>query len=95
MNSNQSIIKLKDIIFSYPGSDINIIDHLDLDIKNGERLGMMAPNGSGKTTLLHTIMGLCKPDSGVIEIFGNQINHENDFIPKAGYIHCGNKACKK
>ncbi|MDM8539343.1 ABC transporter ATP-binding protein, partial [Desulfobacterales bacterium HSG17] len=61
--------------------DINIIDHLDLDIKNGERLGMMAPNGSGKTTLLHTIMGLCKPDSGVIEIFGNQIKHEKDFIP--------------
>ncbi len=81
MNSNKSIIKLKDIIFSYPGSDIKIIDHLDLDIKNGERLGMMAPNGSGKTTLLHTIMGLCKPDSGVIEIFGNQIKHEKDFIP--------------
>jgi cobalt/nickel transport system ATP-binding protein len=81
MNSNKSIIKLKDIIFSYPGSDIQTIDHLDLDIKKGERLGMMAPNGSGKTTLLHTIMGLCKPDSGVIEIFGNQIKHEKDFIP--------------
>ena len=81
MNSNESIIKLKDIIFSYPGSDIKTIDHLDLDIKKGERLGMMAPNGSGKTTLLHTIMGLCKPDSGVIEIFGNQIKHEKDFIP--------------
>jgi cobalt/nickel transport system ATP-binding protein len=81
MNSNESIIKLKDVIYSYPGSDIKTIDHLDLNIKKGERLGMMAPNGSGKTTLLHTIMGLCKPDSGVIEIFGNQIKHEKDFIP--------------
>ena len=81
MDSNESIIKLKDIVFSYPGSDIKTIDHLDLDLKKGERLGMMAPNGSGKTTLLHTIMGLCRPDAGVIEIFGNQIKHEKDFIP--------------
>ena len=42
---------------------------------------MMAPNGSGKTTLLHTIMGLCSPDSGTIEVFGKLLENENDFIP--------------
>jgi len=41
----------------------------------------MAPNGSGKTTLLHTIMGLCRPDSGTIEIFGNKLEQEKDFVP--------------
>ncbi len=42
---------------------------------------MMAPNGSGKTTLLHTIMGLCKPESGTIKVFGNVLKHERDFLP--------------
>ncbi len=81
MNNNVNIIKLKQVVFSYPGSDINTLDHLDLEINRGDRLGMMAPNGSGKTTLLHTIMGLCKPDSGTIEIFGKQLQHEKDFSP--------------
>ena len=81
MNDNVNIIKLENITYSYPGSDNFILDHLDLTINKGDTIGMMAPNGSGKTTLLHTIMGLCKPDSGTIEIFGNQLKHENDFIP--------------
>ena len=42
---------------------------------------MMAPNGSGKTTLLHTIMGLCKPESGTIEVFGKLLKNEKDFLP--------------
>lgn len=80
MNNKENIIKLKNITFSYPGSDICTLDSLDLEINRGDRLGMMAPNGSGKTTLLHTIMGLCKPDLGIIEIFGNRLKQEKDFI---------------
>jgi cobalt/nickel transport system ATP-binding protein len=75
-----SVIKLEDISFAYPGSDTKVLDHLNLEIKKGERIGMMAPNGSGKTTLLHTIMGLCKPDSGTIQVFGRVLNHERDFL---------------
>jgi len=81
MNKNTSIINLKQIAFSYPGSNVVTLDNLDLEINQGDRLGMMAPNGSGKTTLLHTIMGLCKPDSGIIEIFGQQLKKESDFLP--------------
>jgi cobalt/nickel transport system ATP-binding protein len=74
-----SIIKLSNISFSYPGSDDKVLDCLDLDIKSGNRIGMMAPNGSGKTTLLHTIMGLCKPETGGIEILGSPMETEKDF----------------
>ena len=80
MNNSSNIIRLKNITFSYPGSDFCTLDTLDLEINRGDRLGMMAPNGSGKTTLLHTIMGLCKPDSGSIEIFGKMLKQEKDFI---------------
>ncbi|WP_457551944.1 energy-coupling factor ABC transporter ATP-binding protein [Desulfobacula sp.] len=81
MTQTSSIIKLKDISFFYPGSNTKVLDHLTLEINTGDRIGMMAPNGSGKTTLLHTIMGLCKPESGTIEVFGKLLEKEKDFIP--------------
>jgi len=74
-----SIIKLTNISFSYPGSRDKVLDSLNLNIRTGDRIGMMAPNGSGKTTLLHTIMGLCKPKAGVIEVLGNTMKTEKDF----------------
>jgi len=42
-------------------------------------MGLIGPNGSGKTTLLHLIMGLAKPVSGKIEIFGKPVKEEKDF----------------
>lgn len=78
---NSNVIKLKNISYSYPGSNIKILDDLNLEINQGDRIGLMAPNGSGKTTLLHTIMGLCTPDSGTLEIFGKILKNEKDFIP--------------
>ncbi len=79
MNKRQSIIRLENITYSYSGSDVNILDDLSLEIFQGQRIGMMAPNGSGKTTLLHTIMGLCKPESGMVSIFGEERLDEKDF----------------
>lgn len=73
------IIHLEDIRFSYPGSTTKVLDGLNLEIDSGDRIGLMAPNGSGKTTLLHTIMGLCRPESGTIRIFDTPMNREADF----------------
>ena len=76
---NSPIIKLEKISFTYPGSTVKVLDDLDLEVYAKDRMGMMAPNGSGKTTLFHTIMGLCRPDSGKIEIFGKPVSTEKDF----------------
>ncbi|NLY45708.1 MAG: ABC transporter ATP-binding protein [Tissierella sp.] len=46
------------------------LDNVDLDIYQGEILGLLGPNGAGKTTLIHSLVGLLKIDSGVIEVFG-------------------------
>lgn len=80
MTKDTNLIKLENICFSYPGSQSMVLDHLNLVIRKGDHIGMMAPNGSGKTTLLHTIMGLCRPESGNMEILGRQMKNEKDFV---------------
>jgi cobalt/nickel transport system ATP-binding protein len=73
------IIKLDGISFSYPGT-LPVLKDLDFILSDGDRIGMIAPNGSGKTTLFHIIMGLLKPTAGRIEIFGQRVAKEEDFI---------------
>ena len=73
------IIKLDGITFSYPGA-LPVLMDLDFILSDGDRIGMIAPNGSGKTTLFHIIMGLLKPTAGRIEIFGQRVVEEEDFV---------------
>src|SRR5262249_24123164 len=48
-------------------------DGIDLDVDSGEVFGVLGPNGAGKTTLVRQLMGLLRPDSGSITLFGRDI----------------------
>ena len=78
MDCNNLLINLEDITFSYPG-EAPILKNLNLQLHEGEKIGLVGMNGSGKTSLFHIIMGLLKPDSGKIEIFGKKAVGEKDF----------------
>ena len=82
------LVSLKNISFAYPNGP-TLLDQLNFDLYSGEQVGIIGPNGSGKTTLAHIIMGLIKPLSGQIEIFGQEINGEKDFQkirPRIGFV---------
>ncbi|MBU4185890.1 MAG: energy-coupling factor ABC transporter ATP-binding protein [Proteobacteria bacterium] len=79
MDSHNLIINLTDISFSYNGGP-TVLNGLNLKFSKNEKIGLMGPNGCGKTTLFHIIMGLLKPLSGKIEIFGKTAKEEKDFI---------------
>lgn len=81
------LIKLRDIDFYYDNR--KILSSLNLDIYEGDKIGLIGPNGSGKTTLLHIIMGLLKPQKGTVEIFGKVRVKERDFTEvrqKIGFL---------
>ncbi|MEA1969893.1 MAG: ABC transporter ATP-binding protein [Thermodesulfobacteriota bacterium] len=59
---------LKDVSFSYRNR--KIIENVNIKIPHGEFATIVGPNGGGKTTLLKLLLGLLKPDTGTIEIFG-------------------------
>lgn len=63
----KALLELENVDFSYSDSDSKVLENFSLVVKNGEKILIQGPNGSGKTTLLKIIMGLLKPDKGVIK----------------------------
>ena len=49
------------------------VDHLDLSVTAGARIGLLGPNGAGKTTTLLMLLGAIAPDSGEIEVAGHRL----------------------
>lgn len=50
--------------------DRTVVDHLDLDLFEGEVFGLLGPNGAGKTTTILMLLGLTEPTDGSIKVFG-------------------------
>jgi cobalt/nickel transport system ATP-binding protein len=73
------VIRLENICFGYDQKRL-VLEGVDLELKKGQSIGLVGSNGSGKTTLLHLIVGLLKPSSGLIEIFGKPRKQESDFL---------------
>jgi ATP-binding cassette, subfamily B, bacterial len=69
----QQEICFEGVAFSYPGSDIAVLDGLDLTIRAGESLALVGLNGAGKTTLVKLLCGLYQPTSGRITVDGTDL----------------------
>lgn len=76
--SSEYFINIKNLSFSYPLGE-TVFNGLNFSIRKGEKIGLTGPNGTGKTTLFHLIVGLLKPSSGEIKIFGKDRKEEKDF----------------
>ena len=66
--------------------DKDILKNINLSLEEGHFLGIVGPNGGGKTTLVRTILGLLKPSSGTVRVFGENpeslLSHNSSF----GYL---------
>jgi phospholipid/cholesterol/gamma-HCH transport system ATP-binding protein len=69
-------IRVHDLVVGF-GRQI-VIDHLSLDVRRGEILGLVGASGGGKTVLMRTIIGLVPRQGGEIEVMGNAIGRSAD-----------------
>lgn len=69
---------------TYPGFQLK---NVSLSLPKGYILGFVGENGAGKTTTINSILNITKRDSGIVKIFGKDIDkHENDIKKDIGYI---------
>ena len=73
---NEPIIKIRGLVNGF-GTKI-LHDHLDLDVRRGEVLGVVGGSGSGKSVLLRSIIGLIHPLEGSIEVLGQKTGDVED-----------------
>ena len=72
---NDSAVKVTNLVKRY--KELLAVDHLNLDIREGEVFGLLGRNGSGKTTTINCILSLLAFDKGDIEILGEKMTPDN------------------
>src|SRR5512138_1173695 len=69
---SESAILFKDVSRYF--GEVRAVDHIELEIKDGEFFSMLGPSGSGKTTCLRMIAGFDRPTSGKIFLYGQDVS---------------------
>ena len=92
MNPDGSILNVSNLFKSFRQGEkvIEVLNGLDIDVKIGERIGIVGLSGRGKSTLLHILGGLEHPDAGKILIHGqNIVQMEETEIDHIRNTHIG------
>jgi phospholipid/cholesterol/gamma-HCH transport system ATP-binding protein len=77
MKNNEPVIVVEQLCKAF--GDNVVLDHFDLTLNRGENLVVLGKSGSGKSVLIKCIIGLLRPDSGRIEVLGQN-------VPELSYI---------
>jgi zinc transport system ATP-binding protein len=76
-------VELDDVSFAYRGGP-PALEHVSLAVEPGAFLGIAGPNGGGKTTLLRLALGLERPSSGAVRVFGRSPGAKG--APRVAYV---------
>jgi ABC-2 type transport system ATP-binding protein len=80
-----AIVKLEGLTKKYDGKAV--VDHVSLEIRQGEIFGLLGPNGAGKSTTMNMICSLVKPTAGKIRLFGKDVQTDmKEAKARLGYI---------
>lgn len=83
------MLELKDVCFTIKkdGEDVNLVDHVSIQVPKGHFMAIVGPSGCGKTTLLKTIAGLNPESAGALFWEGRNLSEDGDFSPsEIGYV---------
>lgn len=82
MATDNPTLKLENVTKRF--GEFTAVDELSLAVRAGRIYGLLGPNGAGKTTTIRMIVNITAPDSGRIELFGQQITPE--LQDRIGYL---------
>lgn len=74
------VIEIKNLVKRY--GELTALNHFNLNVKEGDILGLLGPNGSGKSTAINCMLSLLKYDKGDIRIFGEQMRPDSYDIKR-------------
>jgi zinc transport system ATP-binding protein len=76
-------VELRDIVVKYPNG-VFALEGINVNVDEKDLIALIGPNGAGKSTLLKVILGLVKPTSGSVTLFGSQDLEKN--LKYVGYV---------
>jgi ABC-2 type transport system ATP-binding protein len=77
------IIEVNNLVRKF--GDLTAVNDVSFTVEEGEIFGFLGPNGAGKTTTIRLMLGLIKPTSGTVVIFGHDVSRGlRDTLPKVG-----------
>lgn len=64
------------------------VDHLSFTVRDGQIYGFLGPNGAGKSTTMKLLLGLAKPTSGTVRLFGKKLGADTraDILKQVGSL---------
>lgn len=83
MTQPKTLIEIRNLNVKYPNG-VTALEDINLDICESDLVALIGPNGAGKSTLLKVILGLIKPTSGSIKLFGCADLGKN--LKSVGYV---------
>ena len=82
--SSEIIVAVDDVTFAW--REVPVLNHCELKVPAGVFLGLIGPNGGGKTTLIKLILGLLRPQSGTVRVFGRPAASLGSSRRLIGYV---------
>lgn len=82
---SSTVVRIENLVKRY--QDLVALDHLNLEIEEGEIFGLLGPNGSGKTTAINCMLSLLSFDKGTVELFGKPMRPDSyDLKQEIGVV---------
>ena len=84
-SNSEIILEVKNLTKKY--GSLVAVNNLELTAYRGDVIGFLGPNGAGKSTTIRMLLGLIKPTSGSISIFGKSLKEERlEILKRVGAI---------
>ena len=96
MNSSPAVVSVRDLTRTFRdfwGRPVSLaLRGISFEIQPGEVFGLLGPNGSGKSTTLKAILGLLRPTSGSVQVFGREpddraVRERTGYLPEESYLY--------